>query len=164
MPTGRNKLTEKQRRWIDYYIETGNATEAARLAGYRAKTDKAMGAIGAENLAKLRPLVDEKLAAKEDVRIAKQDEVLCYLTSVMRGEETEEVVMVVGVGDGCSTARTVVKAVGAKERLKAAELLAKRYGLLTDSVKFQNALPVTIIDDCAESEEPAPEPGEIGFR
>ena len=161
---GKNRLTEKQRRWIDYYIETGNATEAARLAGYRAKTDKAMGAIGAENLAKLRAYVDEKLAEKEDARIAKQDEILAYLTSVMRGEQTEEVVVIEGLGDGCSSARAVDKSVGAKERIKAAELLAKRYGLLTESVKFQSTLPVTIIDDCVEDDSPAPEPGEIDFR
>ena len=157
------KLTEKQRRWIDYYIETGNATEAARRAGYKAKSERSMRAIGAENLAKLRVCVDEKLAEKEDARIAKQDEILAYLTSVMRGEETEEVVVVEGLGEGLSTARAMEKAVGAKDRLKAAELLAKRYGLLTESVKFQNALPITIIDDCADGES-AQDKEDIGFR
>lgn len=158
------RLTEKQKRWIDYYIETGNATEAARLAGYRAKTEKAMGAIGAENLAKLRVCVDEKLAEKEDARIAKQDEILAYLTSVMRGEETEEVVVIEGLGDGCSSARAVDKSVGAKERIKAAELLAKRYGLLTDSLRFDGTLPITIIDDCIEGAESESPHEDIGFR
>ena len=158
------KLTEKQRRWIDYYIETGNATEAARRAGYKAKSEESMRAIGAENLTKLHAIVKEKLSAKEDARIAKQDEVLQYLTSVMRGSETEEVVVTEGVGEGCSLARTVEKAVGAKERLKAAELLAKRYGLLTDNLKFTNALPVTIIDDCGEEDFAPPPPGPVGFR
>lgn len=160
----KRKMTEKQRRWIDYYIETGNATEAARRAGYQAKTEKAMGVVGADNIAKFRDIITEKLNAKEDERIAKQDDVLRYLTSVMRGEETEEVVVVEGRGEGHSSARAVDKSVGAKERIKAAELLAKRYGLLTESVKFQSTLPVTIIDDCVEGDSPAPEPGEIGFR
>ena len=45
-----NKLTEKQKRFIDYYVETANATESAKRAGYSSKTAKN---IGAENLTKL---------------------------------------------------------------------------------------------------------------
>lgn len=127
----KRKLTEKQKRFIDYYIELGNATEAARRAGYSEKTAKQ---IGNENLTKLDFFIKERLKEFEDKRIAKAEEVLKYLTSVMRGEETEEVVVVEGSGDGKSEARTIRKEVSAKERIRAAELLGKRYALFTDKV------------------------------
>ena len=82
-----NKLTEKQKRFIDYYIETANATESAKRAGYSSKTAKN---IGAENLTKLNYFIQERLQQLEDNRIASQEEVLQYLTKVMRGEEKDQ--------------------------------------------------------------------------
>ena len=58
-----------------------------------------------------------------------------YLTSVMRNEVTEEVVVVEGEGEGCSSARIVKKDISAKDRNKAAELLGKRYRLFVDKVE-----------------------------
>jgi phage terminase small subunit len=77
-----DKLTEKQKKFIDYYVETGNATEAARRAGYEANSEKAMRNIGSENLAKLGTFIDERLKPDEDKRIADANEVLQYLTAV----------------------------------------------------------------------------------
>lgn len=125
------KLTEKQQRFIDCYIELGNATEAARRAGYSERSAKQ---IGNENLTKLDCFIKKRLQEFEDKRIARADEVLKYLTSVMRGEETEEVVVVENLGDFMSRATTIDKEVGAKERIKAAELLGKRYSLFTEKV------------------------------
>ena len=125
------KLTEKQERFIDYYIETGNATEAARRAGYSEKTAKQ---IGSENLTKLNFFIKERLKELEDVRIAKADEVLKHLTAAMKGEIEEEVVVVEGIGNGESRARIIKKQISAKERIRAAELLGKRYALFTDKV------------------------------
>ena len=65
----------------------------------------------------------------EDAQIAEAREVLIYLTSAMRGEIKEEVVVVEGGGDGCSAARIIEKQIGANDRIKAAVQLAKRYGL-----------------------------------
>ena len=85
-----NKLTPKQRAFADYYIEIGNATEAARRAGYKGKN---LNRIASENLSKLdiKQYIDERLAKIEDERIAKGEEVLQYLTRVMRGEEKESI-------------------------------------------------------------------------
>ena len=82
-----NKLTEKQKRFIDYYVETANATESAKRAGYSSKTAKN---IGAENLTKLNYFIQERLQQLENNRIASQEEVLQYLTKVMRGEEKDQ--------------------------------------------------------------------------
>lgn len=58
-----------------------------------------------------------------------------HLTAVLRGEIREETVVVEGIGDGCSEARIIEKQVAARDRLKAAELLGKRYSLFTEKVE-----------------------------
>ena len=65
-----------------------------------------------------------------------------YLTSVMRGESQASVVVVEGCGEGISQARTVIKQPDEKERLKAAELIGKRYGAFTDKVQNEVIIPV----------------------
>jgi len=137
------ELTEKQKRFCDEYLIDLNATQAAIRAGYSTKTAKS---IGQENLTKpyLKTYIDERLKKLENERIAKADEVLRYLTSIMRGEEQEEIVVVESDGDGMSSARKMNKSIGAKERIKAAELLGKRYGIFTDKVSVDTAIPVVI--------------------
>ncbi|MEG2538065.1 MAG: terminase small subunit [Clostridium sp.] len=128
------KLTPKQKAFADYYIELGNATEAAIKAGYSKKT---AAVIGAENLIKpnIKSYIDQRIKELDDKAIARQEEVLKYLTKVMRGEESEEVVVTENIGDFMSEARIIKKQVGAKERNKAAELLGKRYRLFVDKVE-----------------------------
>lgn len=127
-------LTEKQKRFIDYYIETGNATEAAKKAGYSRKTAKAAGY---ENLTKpyLKSAIDERLKALEEKRVADAREVLIHLTAALRGEIEEEVIVCEGVGEGVSKARTIKKHLSARDRLKAAELLMRRYGLAMSDIE-----------------------------
>ena len=122
------RLTEKQKRFIDYYVETGNATEAARRAGYKAKTEKAMQNIGSENLGKLGEFIQERLKPEEDKRIADANEVLEYLTKVMRGELKD----------------TFNFDASLKDRNKAAELLGKRHRLFIDKVEQENTGNVNV--------------------
>ena len=82
--------------------------------------------------------------------IAKQDEVLKYLTSVMRGQSESEIVVVEGCGDGMSQAVKIKKLPDEREQLKAAELLGKRYRLFTDKVEVEGAVPIVIVDDIDE--------------
>ena len=128
------KLTPKQKAFAEYYIETGNATEAARKAGYKGKN---LNRIASENLSKLdiKSYIDEKMKEVESKRIAKAEEVLEYLTRVLRGEETEQVVVVENTGDFMSEARLVDKELSAKDKIKAAALLGKRYRLFVDKVE-----------------------------
>ncbi|EQB4336195.1 terminase small subunit [Clostridium botulinum] len=143
------KLTPKQKAFADYYIQTGNATEAAIKAGYSKKTARF---IGNENLTKpyIKNYIDERMKQLEDERIAKANEVLQYLTRVIRGQETEEVVVTENIGDFMSEAKTIKKEIGAKDRIKAAELLGKRYRLFTDKVEIEGSVPVQIVDDIDE--------------
>ncbi|EIF2086670.1 terminase small subunit [Clostridium perfringens] len=128
------KLTPKQKAFAEYYIETGNATESAIKAGYSKKTARV---IGQENLLKpaLKSYIDEKMKEIESKRIAKAEEVLEYLTRVLRGEETEQVVVTENIGDFMSEAKVVDKELSAKDKIKAAELLGKRYRLFTYKIE-----------------------------
>ena len=137
------KLTLKQKRFADEYIISGNATQAAIKAGYSKKT---ANRTAAENLSKpvIKAYVDEQLAKLASQKIAQQEEILQYLTSVLRGESSAEVIVVEGKGEGVSRACRVEKAPDEKERLKAAELLGKRYGMWTEKINVDAPIPVII--------------------
>lgn len=147
-------MNERQKAFADYYVELGNAEQAAIKAGYSERYARG----NAHKLVAhscIKEYIDKRLKQKEDERIASQDEVLKYLTSVMRQEKIEEVVVVEGEGDGCSSARIVKKHVGIKDANKAAELLAKRYGLLTENVNLSGDINVTIVDDVPKEDDEA---------
>lgn len=128
------KLTAKQQRFCDEYLIDLNATQAAIRAGYSKKTAKV---IGAENLSKpyLKAYIRQRMGEKEKELIADQDEVLKYLTSVVRGKSRSSVVVVENTGDFMSKAREMEKFPDEKERLKAAELLGKAHGIFTEKVE-----------------------------
>ncbi len=139
-------LTEKQQRFCDEYLIDYNATQAAIRAGYSEKTAYSQG----QRLLKkveIKTYIDEKLAEISSQKTAEAQEVMEYLTAVMRGESESEIVVVEGCGDGCSEARRIKKAPDEKDRLKAAELLGKRYGLFTDKLNVTGVVPVQIVDD-----------------
>lgn len=145
------KLTAKQRRFCDEYLIDLNATQAAIKAGYSEKNARN---IASENLAKpnIKAYIDERMAEKESQLIATQDEVLKYLTSVLRGESQSTEIVVEGTGDGCSEARTLKKEPSEKDRLRAAELLGKRYGLYTDKVETDVDMALTVNIDYGDEE------------
>lgn len=142
------RLTEKQKRFADYYIESGNGAESAIRAGYSEKTAKE---IASENLTKpnIKKYIDEQLASKDVERIASQDEILSYLTGLMRGEHTEQVL----IGEGKGVQSITDMDVSAKDRIKAAELLGKRYGLWVDKQDIDVRGAVTFVDDIGEDNE-----------
>ena len=140
------RLTEKQRRFADYYIETGNCTEAAIKAGYSKNYAKAQAHKLLENVG-IKNYIDKRLKELEEKRVASATEVMQLLTSAMRGELEEEVVVVESVGDYCSEAKIIKKQIGAKDRIKAAELLGKRYRLFTDKLEVKGMVPVMIVGE-----------------
>lgn len=140
------KLTAKQQRFCDEYLIDLNATQAAIRAGY---SEKAARQIATENMAKpsIKEYIEKRMAEKEAALVADQAEVLKYLTSVMRGQSQSEVVVVEGVGEGCSEARAMQKAPDEKERLKAAELLGKAHMMFTDKVQQEVDMDLNITVD-----------------
>ncbi|UUV13607.1 terminase small subunit [Clostridioides difficile] len=136
-------LTEKQKRFCDYYIETGNATEAYKKA-YKNNNQRTSESNGSRLLSndKVKNYIDERLKQIESKRIADAKEVMEYLTKILRNQEQEEVVIVSENGP-----EIIKKDVSIKDRNKAAELLGKRYALWTEKVDLDGNVGVTIIDD-----------------
>lgn len=138
-----SKLTLKQKRFADEYIITGNIEQSAISAGYsknyaRAQAHKLLANVGIKNY------IDERLKILDSEKIADQKEVLQYLSAVMRGEHKEKTLISIGE----SGQEIVDIDVGAKDRLKAAELLGRRYKLFTDKVEVDaNIETVVFVDD-----------------
>ena len=126
------KLTLKQKKFADEYIISGNATESAIKAGYSSKYANTNVSKLLQNTT-IKSYIDERLAQLESEKIADQQEVLKYLSAVMRGEMTEQTLKSVGESGQVITEIDV----GAKDRIKAAELLGKRYRLWTDKSEVE---------------------------
>lgn len=133
----KKKLTLKQKRFIDNYIISANATDAAIKAGYSKKT---AAQCGADNLRKLyiKQAIEEQLKKIEDKKIATATEIMQMLTQAARGQWDEEQIIVEGLGGGITKSRKYKKGIAPKDRLKAAELLAKRFGMLTEKVEVKD--------------------------
>ena len=136
-------MTERQKRFVDAYIQTGNASEAARLAGYSKKNADVDSAKLLVNPSISRE-IEKRLKELESERTADVKETLEYLTSVMRGEKTEIVVVVVGTGKGFSKSEKVEVPTSTRDRLKAAEHLLKVHGAFKNEVQVTSAVPVVI--------------------
>lgn len=115
------KLTEKQKRFADYYIELGNATQAAIKAGYAKRSAQQMGA---ENLLKpvIKTYIDKRLSEIASERIMSAQEAVELLSSIARAEITEQVVVTTMEG-----AEVVDKPPDVKTRIIAIKEILKRY-------------------------------------
>lgn len=138
-----SKLTLKQKRFADEYIISGNIEQSAISAGYsknyaRAQAHKLLANVGIKNY------IEERLKLLDSEKIADQKEVLQYLSAVMRGEHKEKTLISIG-----ELGQEIVDIdVGAKDRIKAAELLGRRYKLFTDKVEVDaNIETVVFVDD-----------------
>lgn len=145
------KMTLKQQLFCDEYLIDLNATQAAIRAGYSKKYANT-NASKLLQITTIKEYIEARMAEKKSKLIADQDEVLKYLTSVMRGESKSSVVVVENVGDYCSEAREMQKSPDEKERLKAAEMLGKRYGLYTEKVEQQVDMELNIKIDYGDDE------------
>lgn len=135
-------MTAKQKRFCQEYLIDLNATQAAIRAGYSEKTAYSVGQRILKNV-EVKKYIAEQLEQIKNEKIADAQEVLEYLTSVMRGEQKEQVPLM--MIDGGQT--LVEKGISAKDRLKAAELLGKRYALFTEKLEVEGTTAIQIVDD-----------------
>lgn len=137
-------LNVKQEAFCLHYAKTGNATESYKQAGYICKNDNAAGASARRLLlnAKIKDRLAELREEMASEKIAGIREIQEYLTTVIRGETTEDVVVVEGCGDGISEA--VIKKVrtASKDRIKAAETLGKMQGAFDTKTNINVVIPV----------------------
>ena len=125
-----SKLNEKQKAFANYYIESLNAYESAIRAGYSEAYAKSQSYKLLENVG-IKTYIDERMESKDNYRIASQDEILQILTDIARGITEEEIVQFSQLGEELRTTRKPT----IKDRMKASELLGKRYRMFTDKVE-----------------------------
>lgn len=118
-----NKLTAKQRAWIDYYKQGKTATEAARLAGYKPDNAKV---IGAQNLTKLNQYISDRDELLDRARVADMAEINAFWSDTMRNDKAD-----------------------IKDRLKASELRARSIGAFVERREIVGAQTITVklLDD-----------------
>lgn len=124
-------MNERQKRFADEYIRTANKYQSAVRAGYSEK----YASTGAHKLLEnksVKAYVEARFKELEKQAIAQQDEVLQFLTAVMRGEQDDEENIVVPKGDFISDVEKHTKRADTAQRIKSAELLGKRYAIFTD--------------------------------
>ncbi|WP_010305374.1 terminase small subunit [Kurthia senegalensis] len=146
-----HSLTEKQLRFAEEYIKEPNATKAYMAAYPSVKKESTANAAGSRLLAnvKVSSYIDERMKQLQSERIADATEVLETLTSVLRGQKKGTAL--VGAGMGEQDVMQVEPTVA--EKIRAAELLGKRYKLFTEKAEVEVAGAVQFIDDISESDE-----------
>ncbi len=141
-------MTRNQRMFADEYLIDFNGTRAYK-ASYKNVTKDETAAVNASRLlrnAKVKAYIDKKIKEISDKKIAKAEEVMMYLTSIMRGEETEETLIGLGQGEQKITEIEV----SSRERLKAAELLGRRYSIFTDKLEVDANVQTNKLDSILE--------------
>lgn len=140
------KLTIKEQRFCEYYVQSGKLAESYVKAGYKASSD-IVASVSANRMLK-KPKIQSCIkelneAVTKDTIMAAQ-EIQERLTSLARGETEEECVVVISEGDGCSSAKKINKKVSAKEQVKALELLGKINLLFAEADKNANTTTIEI--------------------
>ena len=132
-------MTDKQRKFADEYLVDCNATRAYKAAYPRVKNDDVAATNGGRLLrnAEIKTYIEKKLEEISSAKIADAKEVMEYLTSVMRGDSESTICVVENIGNGYS---------------KAAELIGKRFGLYTDKLDVESAIPIVITGEDALAE------------
>lgn len=132
-------MNDREKRFCEEYLKDSNAIQAATRAGYAPKTARyASEWINEKNLQKptkkfkpeLRECIDNHLKAMSKDTIASAEEVLEFLTGVMRNRKEET-----------------------RNRIKAGELMGKRHGLFKDTIDVRGAVPIMIIDDLEDNHD-----------
>ncbi|WP_181350492.1 terminase small subunit [Thalassobacillus sp. CUG 92003] len=152
------KMTEKQKRFCEEYLIDLNATQAAIRARYSKKTARQTAN---ENLTKpyIKEYIDQRLEEIQNEKIADQQEVLQYYTSVLRSEELEEHAFTVtdkefdedGGMSMSERIETIKLEPKIRDRNKAAEMIGKRYAMWTDKQQVENITP-TFVEDVPDED------------
>lgn len=141
------ELTLKQKKFVDAYIESGNATKAAKVAGYSEKTAYSEGNRLLKN-AEVKQAIDDRMNQLKNENTADLQEILEKLTDIIRDKETEEVLLVVK-GGGVERFR---KRVSVRDKIRAIDMLGKLSGWFVGKgeITLRDCAPIVIVDDVHE--------------
>lgn len=145
-------MNARQKLFVEEYLKDLNATQAAIRAGYSERTAYSQGQRLLKNV-EIKNAIKEVRERIQNENIATIKDIEEFLSMSMNGEIDEEVVVTVGTGEGYSEAVKVRKEISTRDRLKAADLLGKRYGLYTDKVDMTQALTIVFEDDYGDEDD-----------
>lgn len=143
------KLTLRQQRFADEYIIHGNIERAALNAGYSERYARGNAHKLVANVS-IKSYIDKRLEELQSKAVADQREVMEYLTAVMRGEQSDEELILVPNSDFVSEVERHERRSDTTQRTKAAELLGKRYAMWTDKQITDTTERITIVNDLDE--------------
>lgn len=137
-------MIDKHKRFCEEYLIDCNGARAYRAVYGESSTSGSLAVKASQLLKKpnIQEYIQNRMKELASEKVATQEEVIQYLTSVMRGEQTEFLLNAKGEPTEID--------VTAKDRIKCAELLAKRYGILTDKTKIEGNIPVVITNDLTD--------------
>lgn len=138
-------MNNRQQLFCEEYLKDLNATKAAIRAGYSEKTAYSQGQRLLKNV-EIKNRLQEIREKIQDENIATIKDIEEFLSLSLNGEMEEEVISVVAEIEGSSKVVKTKKQISLRDRIKAAELLGKRYGLWTEKQEVDINLP-TFIDD-----------------
>jgi len=147
-PAQQTVLTPRQRMFADYFIETGHQRNSAVKAGYSEKAARQTSS-KLIKMPLIKEYIAERMAQKDKEVIASQDEILSFLSQVMRGEVKDQIPLL--DGDGYQKLVHLDEA-ATKDRIKAAELLGKRHALWTEKKEIEGDLSINIAVDYGDDE------------
>lgn len=133
------KLRIQWKKFADEYIKLGNVYQSAINAGYSENYART-NAYKLLEKDSIKSYIDERMKELEEEAIADQAEILKYLTRIIRDQERDEVLVNVG---NFEQEKQEIK-ISAKDRIRAAELLGKRYGTWTEKVDMTVDVPTII--------------------
>ncbi len=137
----KKKLTIKQQAFADYYIELGNIEQAAIKAGYSKSYARGNAHKLVANVS-IKAYIDKRMEELQSERVAGQQEIMEFLTSVIRGEVVEPVPILNGEG----YQKVVELQPNIQTRRAAAVDLGKRYAMWTEKQQVENITPVFVDD------------------
>lgn len=154
-------LTPRQRAFCDEYLKCGNASEAARKAGYKAKN---ADVIGGQNLGKLaiKKYIADRMQPAQEKRIADADEVLLYLSRVMRGEEKDAFGLDASLQDRTKAAQELLKRWAVADQRQSSTLARLDSMLMELRIAVDAPSPGGMPSEGKPEPAPAPEPSEGG--
>ncbi|MDY3036010.1 MAG: terminase small subunit [Absicoccus sp.] len=144
-------MNKRQERFVLEWLRDMNATKAAIRAGYSERTAYSIGQRLLKNV-EIQTAIKEFHEQRQRESIATVLDVEEFLSETMRGEHKEEVVASVGEGKGVFHNEIVRKQVSMKDRIRAAELLGKRFGMFDANQVEDVHDEVVIINDAPEED------------
>lgn len=142
------ELNERQQRFVDEYVKSGIAYSAALAAGYSETYAKTDSHKLLENK-RIKLALEERMSVLKKSAIADQDEIMQFLTAVIRGEVSEPVAIM----DGAGRQRIEQLAPNVQTRRSAAVDLGKRYAMWTDKQQIDADIGINVVVDYGDTPE-----------